>query len=40
VVTTLDARTGHVRFAIAPDQVEEAFQIIADLKKDFEFHAL
>ncbi len=40
VVTTLDARTGHVRFAIAPDLADEAFQIIADLKKDFEFHAL
>jgi hypothetical protein len=40
VVTTLDARTGHVRLAIAPDRTEEAFRIIADLKKDFEFHAL
>jgi len=40
VVTTLDARTGHVRLAIAPDLAEEAFGIIADLKKDFEFHAL
>jgi hypothetical protein len=40
VVTTLDARIGHVRFAIAPDLADEAFRIIADLKKDFEFHAL
>ena len=40
VVTTLDARTGHLRIAISPDQTQEAFCIIADLKKDFEFHAL
>ncbi len=40
VITTLDARTGHVRMAIAPDLAQEAFRIIADLQKDFEFHAL
>ncbi|HSL60892.1 MAG: DUF4911 domain-containing protein [Desulfotignum sp.] len=40
VATTLDARTGHLRIAIAPDQVQEALCIIADLKKDFEFHAV
>ncbi|MDT8378990.1 MAG: DUF4911 domain-containing protein [Desulfotignum sp.] len=40
VVTTLDAGTGHIRLTIAPDLAEEAFQIIADLKKDFDFHAL
>ena len=40
VITTLDAQTGHVRMAIAPDLVQEAFEIIADLQKDFEFHAL
>jgi hypothetical protein len=40
VATTLDARTGHIRLAIAPDLAEEAFQIIGDLKKDFAFHAL
>lgn len=38
VATTLDARTGHIRLAIAPDLSEEAFQIIGDLKKDFAFH--
>jgi hypothetical protein len=40
VITTLDARTGHVRMAIAPDLAQEAFRIIADLQKDFEFHAV
>ncbi len=40
VVTTLDAKAGHVRLAIAPDLAEEAFRIIADLKKDVEFHAI
>ena len=40
VATTLDAGTGHIRLAIAPDLADEAFQIIADLKKDFEFHEL
>ncbi len=40
VATTLDAPTGHIRLAIAPDLADEAFQIIADLKKDFDFHAL
>lgn len=40
VATTLDARTGHIRLAIAPDRADEAFQIIEDLKKDFAFHAL
>ena len=40
VATTLDARTGHIRLAIAPGLAEEAFQIIEDLKKDFAFHAI
>jgi len=40
VATTLDAGTGHIRLAIAPDLADEAFQIIANLKKDFEFHEL
>ena len=40
VATTLDAGTGHIRRAIAPDLADEVFQIIEDLKKDFEFHEL
>ena len=40
VITTLHAETGHVRMAIAPDQAEDAFRIIADLKMDFAFHAV
>jgi len=40
VITTLNAQTGHVRMAIAPGLAEDAFQIIADLKKDFLFDAV
>ncbi|MEE4363628.1 MAG: DUF4911 domain-containing protein [Desulfotignum sp.] len=40
VITTLDAQTGHVRMAIAPGLAEDAFRIIADLKKDFMFDAV
>ncbi len=34
VITTLDAKTGLVRFAIAPGCIEETCTILDDLKKD------
>ncbi len=37
VVSTLEAKTGHIRLAIAPDQMESALMIVDDLKKDFLF---
>lgn len=37
VVTTLDAPSGHIRLAIAPDRVETARRIVEDLAKDFTF---
>jgi hypothetical protein len=40
VATTIDAKTGHIRLAIAPDRTESAFRIIEDLKKDFLFNEL
>jgi len=38
VATTLDAKTGHIRLAIAPDRLESAQMIVEDLKKDFMFN--
>lgn len=38
IATTLDARKGHIRLAIAPDRLESADMIIEDLKKDFTFN--
>ncbi|MCP4022747.1 MAG: DUF4911 domain-containing protein [Desulfobacteraceae bacterium] len=38
VSTTLDAQSGHIRLAIAPDRLETAQKIISDLKKDFVFN--
>jgi len=37
VATTLDPKTGHIVFAIAPDRIETARTIIEELKKDFMF---
>lgn len=37
VVTTMDAGSGHIKLRIAPDLVETADMIVADLKKDFLF---
>ena len=34
VITTIDAKKGLIRFAIAPDCIKEADEIIQDLKKD------
>ena len=38
VVTTLDPKQGHIRLSIAPDLLDEASDIVEDLKKDFEFN--
>jgi gamma-glutamyl phosphate reductase len=38
VVTTLDVKTGHIVLRIAPDRVDTADRIVADLKKDFMFN--
>ncbi len=40
VATTLDAPSGHIRLAVAPDRLESAQKIIADLKKDFTFEEI
>lgn len=37
VATTLDAKIGHIRLAIAPDRIETAMLVVEDLKKDFMF---
>jgi hypothetical protein len=37
VATTLDAKKGHIRLAIAPDRIETAMLVVEDLKKDFMF---
>lgn len=34
VITTLDARQGRVRFAVAPGCMDDVDAILADLKKD------
>ncbi len=34
VITTLNAKKGYIRFAIAPDCIEETLVILNDLKKD------
>lgn len=39
VVTTLDPGKGRIKLAIAPDRMETAERIVADLKKDVKFHA-
>jgi hypothetical protein len=38
IATTLDAKKGHIRLAIAPDRMESAQMIVDDLKKDFMFN--
>ncbi|MEA1968284.1 MAG: DUF4911 domain-containing protein [Thermodesulfobacteriota bacterium] len=38
VITTLDSKTGFVRFAIAPDCLEEVDAVIMDLKKDIKIN--
>ncbi|MCD4718931.1 MAG: DUF4911 domain-containing protein [Desulfobacula sp.] len=38
VATTLDAKNGHIRLAIAPDRMESAQMIVEELKKDFMFN--
>ncbi len=38
IATTLDAKKGHIRLAIAPDRLESAQLIVQDLKKDFMFN--
>lgn len=38
IATTLDARTGHIRLAIAPDRLETMQMIVEDFKKDFLFN--
>lgn len=40
VVTTLDPGEGRILLSISPDLTEDAFRIVEDLKKDFEFHAI
>ncbi len=40
VVTTLDAKEGRILLSIAPDLAQEAFEIIEDLKEDFEFNEI
>ena len=40
VATTLDAKKGHIKLAIAPQRTQSAFKIIDDLKKDFLFNEL
>ena len=40
VITTLDPKEGHVLLSIAPDMAQEAFEIIEELKKDFEFNEI
>lgn len=37
VATTLDAKNGVIRLAIAPDRTESARMIVEELKKDFMF---
>lgn len=37
VPTTLDPKTGHIRLAIIPEQMESVRMIVDDLKKDFKF---
>ena len=38
VATTLDAKKGHIRLAVAPDRLNSAQLIVEDLKKDFVFN--
>ncbi|RLC02725.1 MAG: DUF4911 domain-containing protein [Deltaproteobacteria bacterium] len=38
VATTLDAKKGHIRLAVAPDRLNSAQLIVEDLKKDFMFN--
>jgi len=38
VATTLDAKKGHIRLAVAPDRLNSAQMIVEDLKKDFLFN--
>ena len=37
IATTLDAKSGHIRLAIAPERLETAQMIVEDLKRDFMF---
>ena len=38
IPTTLDPKKGHIRLSIAPDRLQTAQLIVADLKKDFMFN--
>ncbi len=40
VATTLDAKNGHIRLAIAPERLNTAQRIIKDLNKDFSFNEI
>ncbi|MCK5836298.1 MAG: DUF4911 domain-containing protein [Desulfobacula sp.] len=37
IATTLDAKSGHIRLAIAPERLETAQMIVEDLERDFMF---
>ncbi len=40
LVSTIDAKTGHIRLCISPGLVETADMIIADLGREISFHAI
>jgi len=40
VITTIDAKKGHIKLIIAPDRMETANLIIKDLKKDIQINEI
>ncbi|MBF0229242.1 MAG: DUF4911 domain-containing protein [Desulfamplus sp.] len=40
VITTLDTKEGLVRFAIAPNSIDEVYAVLTDLKKDIYINEL
>ncbi len=40
VITTIDAKKGHIKLIIAPDRLSTANLIIDDLKKGFQFNEI
>ncbi len=40
VITTIDAKKGHIKLIIAPDRIETANLIIEDLKKDIQINEI
>ena len=40
VITTIDAKKGHIKLIIAPDRLNTANLIIDDLKKGFQFNEI